>query len=83
MTGAPSLPRRSPAGTAGNDPKLPYGGLADQFPGDSERGSLRQTAGAPAGRIRRYGDYCGERLRSIVSVSSFSSDALYLNHGRC
>ena len=33
--------------------------------------------------IRRYGDYCGERLGSIVSVSSFSSDALYLNQGRC
>jgi hypothetical protein len=33
--------------------------------------------------IRRYGDHCGERLGSIVSVSSFSSDALYLNQGRC
>jgi hypothetical protein len=37
-------------GFTGCDPKLPYGGLADQFPGDSERGSLRQTAGASAGR---------------------------------
>jgi hypothetical protein len=33
--------------------------------------------------IRRYGDYCGECLGSIISVSSFSSDALYLNQGRC
>ena len=33
--------------------------------------------------IRRYGDYCGERFGSIVSVSSFSSAALYLNQGRC
>ena len=43
----------------------------------------RKRRELPPVGIRRYGDYCGERLGSIVSVSSFSSDPLYLNQGRC
>jgi len=62
---------------------VPYGGLADQFPGALNEVPYGKRRELPPVGIRRYGDYCGERLGSIVSVSSFSSDALYLNQGRC
>ena len=54
-------------GTADFDPKLPYGGPADQSPGESERGPLRQTAGVDADDTVRF---CALRLYESGLINS-------------
>jgi hypothetical protein len=53
--------------TAALDPKLPNGGPADQSPGESERGPLRQTAGVDADDTVRF---CALRLYESGLINS-------------
>src|SRR3984893_3860864 len=60
---------RCPAATeaSARDPKLPNGGPADQSPGESERGPLRQTAGVDADDTVRF---CALRLYESGLINS-------------